>query len=231
MPTGTGSSGGSRHRGSASTGNLVLCHDNNQVTCDGPLDWIVTEDTNAKLRALGWNVIDVFQGDTSVADIVAALQLASSTCGKSTMVNIRTTIGGTVTAGTAKLHHGNYKEEDAALYASPSRSTHSLSEMTRDYFRDRTTIRQTWEKEWNWTLRQYEREYPDKARKLCAGMEDTVDVDQMLLKIETPDKVQATRPFNGVLFNQLMAAVPNMMAGDADLWNYGGYPPSCSHSP
>ncbi|KAI6890714.1 hypothetical protein KC334_g14569, partial [Hortaea werneckii] len=33
--------------------NLVLLYDNNQVTCDGPLDWINTEDINAKMRACG----------------------------------------------------------------------------------------------------------------------------------------------------------------------------------
>jgi dihydroxyacetone synthase len=53
--------------------NLVLCYDNNQVTCDGPLDWIVSEDPNAKVRAIGWNVIDVFDGDHNVDSIVAAL--------------------------------------------------------------------------------------------------------------------------------------------------------------
>ncbi|KAK4933861.1 hypothetical protein LTR66_015855, partial [Elasticomyces elasticus] len=57
--------------------NLVLCYDNNEVTCDGPLDWIVSEKTNDKMAALGWHVIDVFTGDTSVSDIVAALQLAT----------------------------------------------------------------------------------------------------------------------------------------------------------
>ncbi|THV70159.1 hypothetical protein D6D28_05372 [Aureobasidium pullulans] len=31
--------------------NLVLIYDNNQVTCDGPLDWINTEDVNSKMRA------------------------------------------------------------------------------------------------------------------------------------------------------------------------------------
>ncbi|KAF2225997.1 transketolase [Elsinoe ampelina] len=92
--------------------DLVLCYDNNAVTCDGPLDRIVSEDTNAKVRALGWNVIDV-------TDIVAALQLAKSTKGRPTFINIRTTIGfGTSTAGAFKSHHGTYSDEDALMRVS-----------------------------------------------------------------------------------------------------------------
>jgi dihydroxyacetone synthase len=33
--------------------NLVLLYDDNQVTCDGPLEWINTEDINPKMRASG----------------------------------------------------------------------------------------------------------------------------------------------------------------------------------
>ena len=96
--------------------NIVLCYENNAVTCDGPLDWIVTEDTNAKMRALGWNVIDVIDGDSSVDNIVAVLNLARSTKNKPTFINIRATIGfGTSTAGTFKSHHGTYPDEDAVL--------------------------------------------------------------------------------------------------------------------
>lgn len=86
---------------------LVLLYDNNGVTCDGPLSWIDSEDINSKMRAAGWNVINVFDGDESVDNIVRAIRLANSYAGKPTFINIRTTIGyRTSTAGTAKSHHG-----------------------------------------------------------------------------------------------------------------------------
>ena len=56
--------------------NLVLIYDNNQVTCDGPLSWINTEDVNAKMRACGWAVIEISDGTNDVDTIVAALQSA-----------------------------------------------------------------------------------------------------------------------------------------------------------
>lgn len=94
--------------------NLIICYDNNGVTCDGSLDWIVSDDTNAKLRAMGWNMIDVSNGNISIDPVVAVLELAKSHKTQPTFINIKTTIGyGTSTAGTFKSRHGTYSDEDA----------------------------------------------------------------------------------------------------------------------
>ncbi|KUL85772.1 hypothetical protein ZTR_08486 [Talaromyces verruculosus] len=128
--------------------NLIVCYDNNGVTCDGPLDWIVSDDTNAKLRAM---------------------ELAKSHKKQPTFINIKTTIGyGTSTAGTFKSHHGTYSDEDATL------------------------------------------------------LDETLDgIEDFLLSMNIGDKgvSQATRQYNGAIFNQMMERVPNLMAGGADLWN------------
>ncbi len=95
--------------------NLVLLYDNNQVTCDGPLQWINTEDVNSKMRACGWEVLDVADGDYDVPAIVNALRISQELQdrqAKPVFVNIRTVIGvGTATAGTAKAHHGAFDSE------------------------------------------------------------------------------------------------------------------------
>lgn len=201
--------------------NLVLCYDNNQVTCDGPLEWIVSEDTNAKMRAIGWNVIDVCTGDTSVGDIVSALKLARSTKGKPTFINIRTTIGyGTSTAGTFKSHHGTYTDADAAFYASSDVSTtHTLSEQTKAYLAGSVARGQTLEENWNDLLVAYNKAYPTEAQLLSDRMNGKVDYETVLSSIQVPEVNQATRQFNGTVFNTLMSHIPNLIAGGADLWN------------
>lgn len=73
--------------------NLVLIYDNNQITCDGPLNWINTEDVNAKMRASGWNVLEVADGSYDVTKIVLALEFARTCKGKPTFININTVIG------------------------------------------------------------------------------------------------------------------------------------------
>jgi dihydroxyacetone synthase len=200
--------------------NLVLCYDNNQVTCDGPLDWIVTEDTNTKMRAMGWNVIDVFNGDSSVGSIVAALDLARSTRGKPTMLNIRTTIGyGTSTAGTFKSHHGTYTDEDAAYFATEGLPTHTLSERAKKYFQRCLEQGESQESSWGVRLSRYAHEFPENWRDLKARMEGRYDFQGLLSSIKPTDEIQSTRQFNGTVFNKLMAIMPNIMAGGADLWN------------
>lgn len=46
--------------------NLTVIYDNNQVTCDGSVDLTNTENTNAKFRATGRNVVEIFNGSEDV---------------------------------------------------------------------------------------------------------------------------------------------------------------------
>jgi dihydroxyacetone synthase len=201
--------------------NLLVCYDNNQVTCDGPLDWIVSEDTNAKMRSLGWNVIDVLDGDQSVNAITAALDLACTHKNQPTFINIRTTIGyGTSSAGTFKAHHGTYSDDDAALYADRDiTTTHTISGRTKAYFAPIIEKGKKLQNEWQLLFAGYQKGYPKEAEELERRIGGKLDVVDFLNSIEVPAEIQATRQWNGAVFNQLMERVPNLLAGGADLWN------------
>lgn len=201
--------------------NLTLLYDNNQVTCDGPLEWIVSEDTNAKMRALGWNVIDVMDGDSSVASITAALVEAKACKGKPTFINIRTTIGyGTLTAGTFKSHHGTYSDEDAAKLATPGvTETHTLSEKGKEYWRATVSKGQELERCWEDSVKRHREAYPDLSKALQQRINGELDFEQVLSNMKAPQTLVATRQFNGTVFNELMMQIPSLVAGGADLWN------------
>ncbi|OAL28170.1 hypothetical protein AYO20_09589 [Fonsecaea nubica] len=204
--------------------NLCLCYDNNAITCDGPLDWISTEDTNAKMRALGWNVIDVFTGDTSVEDIVAALRLAKSTNGKPTFINIRTTIGyGSATAGTAKAHHGTFTDEDLLPYLTHSdginQETHHISAQVKQYFDKKQEEGRLAEQVWNDRLKRYMCAFPEEGAELTKRLSGEIEFKELLSKLQAPSHEQSTRQANGFIFNKLLASIPHMMPGGADLWN------------
>ncbi|CAG8934653.1 unnamed protein product [Penicillium salamii] len=203
--------------------NLVLCYDNNEITCDGPLDWISCDDTNAKMRASGWHVIDVFSGDTSVSDLVSALNLARSTKGKPTFINIRTTIGyGTAQAGTHKTHHSTYSEADAARYANQSNSaTHQIPEETMAYFDHCKTQGQALELDWNERVELYCKAFPKEGKLLCDRMVGNNDnLETLLRKIDHLES-GATREHNGMVFSQAINTCPSIIAGSCDLWNSG----------
>ncbi|KAJ3953077.1 hypothetical protein N0V92_010464 [Colletotrichum tropicale] len=201
--------------------NLTVLYDNNQVTCDGPLEWIVSEDTNEKMKAMGWNVIDVLDGDSSVSSIVNALAQARHHRSQPTFINIRTTIGfGTSTAGTFKSHHGTYSDDDAALYAATGASSpYMLSTRTKEYFAEVVDRGALAQKIWNKKLQEYGSAHPEDFKALHDRMAGSSDFQTVLDSIEVPGTAQATRTFNGEVFNKLMDNLPHVIAGGADLWN------------
>lgn len=85
--------------------NIIIIYDNNQVTCDGSVDLTNTEDVNAKLRSMGWDVMDVEDGCFDIEGIVSALKKARAATEKPTFINVRTVIGvGSKLAGDARSH-------------------------------------------------------------------------------------------------------------------------------
>ncbi|KAL2209942.1 hypothetical protein CC79DRAFT_1269361 [Sarocladium strictum] len=214
--------------GNLALDNLVLVYDNNAVTCDGPLDWINTEDVNAKFRASGWNVIDVHDGNTDVPAIVKALSAAKATRGKPTMINIRTVIGlGTRASGTYKAHHGAIDAESVraakVLAGQDPSQAHFVSESSLAYFRERATNGVRLEAGWNDLFDQYKEAYPDladelKRRRLGDGkLEAGVE---MLRRLDVSVFANlATRESNGEILSQLWKTCPSLVGGGADLVN------------
>lgn len=198
------------------------------MTCDGPLDWINAEDTNSKMRASGWYVLDVLDGSHNVQAIREALQKAKNLTRKPVFINIRTVIGvGTSTAGTAKAHHGAFDTESVAASKSlagqdPS-TTHSLSEQGLAFFRERKAAGEALEEEWNDLILAYSEKHPTKAAKFAArrsGDLDTDSIRNILTKVDSA-KFQgtATRESNGLILQKLWSEYPALAGGGADLVN------------
>lgn len=206
--------------------NLVLLYDNNQVTCDGPLEWISSEDTNSKMRASGWEVIDVMDGSYDVQAIVSALNLVKSSKGRPVFINIRTVIGvDTAFAGTAKAHHGAFDEESIAelkaLAGLPLNSTHLVPTKALQFFRERVGNGSRLQQEWDVQLAHFRAISPVKAAEFaarCAG--EIGDVERLLEEIDsTRFKGLATREVNGILLEELWKVCPSLCGGGADLVN------------
>lgn len=165
--------------------NLVLLYDNNQVTCDGPLDWINTEDVNAKMIASGWEVINVFDGRYDVRAIVSALDLSKNTS-KPVFINIRTVIGiDMASAGTAKAHHGAFDEKSIAaskeLAGLKADSRYEIPEESLQYLRTSREKGAAAQEKWNKAVEAYSREYPEESKKFEARRNGSQGEFQTLL--------------------------------------------------
>lgn len=207
--------------------NLVLLYDNNQVTCDGPLDWINTEDVNAKMRACGWDVLNVDEGNYDVQAVVAAISHANNLRGKPVFINIRTTIGvGTKVAGTAKAHHGPIDEESVrkskiAAGVDPSK-THEVPERALQYFRECKTRGHKLNQQWDDMVAQYGQSHPALASKLQQRRNGGPGYEalEVLDSIDTASMNDlATRESNGLIMEKIWSVCETLCGGGADLVN------------
>lgn len=213
--------------GSLQLDNLVLIYDNNAVTCDGPLDWINTEDTNAKMRASGWHVIDVLDGCYDVQAIVAALNLAKTVRGQPTFINVRTVIGlGTSVAGTFKAHHGVFDAESIAkskkLAGQDPSVTHVVPDASLAYFRERKAQGEFLEAVWDGLVAKYSAAHPETSASLerCRRGDTGNGWLEILNTIDSSQfKGLATREVNGELIAKVWKAHPALCGGGADLVN------------
>lgn len=207
--------------------NLVLIYDNNQVTCDGPLDWINTENINDKMRATGWHVLEISDGSYDVGSILSALNYTKVLDGKPTFVNIHTVIGlGTPVAGTAKAHHGAF--DKAAVEASKIAAgqdpsvTHFIPPAQLAYFRERKQHGEKIQKDWDALLEDYRSQYPSLAKEFDARRKGQNGTEwlELLKSIDSQQfKGGATRDVNGVVIEKLWDIYPALCGGGADLAN------------
>lgn len=202
--------------------NLTIIYDNNQVTCDGSVDLTNTEDVNAKMRACGWDVVDIEDGCFDVEGIVSALEKARK-AERPRFVNVRTVIGlDTSVAGDAAAHGAAFGTKDVAemkcKYGFNPDEHFAIPELVREFFADLPTRGQALVRDWDTIVSDYASNYPELAAEFEArrrgelppGWED-------LIPKTFPQKPTASRASSGLVFNPLAKAVKSFMVGTADL--------------
>lgn len=212
--------------------NLVVIYDNNQVTCDGPLEWINVEDVNAKMRASGWHVLEVDDGSYNVKTLVSTLEYAKTLVSKPVFINVRTVIGlGTSTAGTYKAHHGVFDSgsvaESKRLAGQDPSSTHQVPSDALEFFRERKQHGQNLEAEWKDLLERYQSMHPmlaEEFQKRRAG-DNGNEWKKALEGIDSTQFIgNATREVSGSLMEILWKTHPALAGGGADLVNSNKIP-------
>ncbi|KAF2492528.1 transketolase [Lophium mytilinum] len=205
--------------------NLTVIYDNNQVTCDGSADIANSaEDVNAKMRACGWNVIDILDGNHDVEAIVKALVAARSSKDKPTFVNVRTIIGiGSQVAGDAKAHGAALGPADVAHVKKQNGMNPDehfvISDEVYAFFRETKSRGRQLEKEWNELVSAYAAEYPELHAEFQMRVKGETEDWMKLIpsKEELPTTPTATRKSAGLVCNPLAAKLPSLMVGTADL--------------
>ena len=207
--------------------NLILIYDNNAVTCDGPLDWINTEDVNKKMEACGWHVIEVEDGSHDVQTVTKALQDAKAIRGKPVFVNVHTIIGlGTQVAGTFKAHHGAFDDasvrKSKAIAGQDPSTTHQVPDRALDYFRERQRHGEKLQAEWTALVDRYDNQFPRQGADLNARRRGELGTEyaRALAEMDSSSfEGLATRETNGKLIEKMWPLCKALCGGGADLVN------------
>lgn len=203
--------------------NLTVIYDNNQITCDGSVDLTNTEDVNAKMRACGWDVINIEDGCYDVEGIVRALEQARASKGKPTFINARTVIGlGSHVAGQAAAHGAAFGVDNVAEMKKTNGFTPDdhfvVGEPVRQFFKDLPERGERHVAQWNQLLDRYNTEYPDLGAEFQRRMRGELPANwKDLIPTSFPNKPTASRAASGLVFNPLAQNISSFMVGTADL--------------
>lgn len=205
-------------------GKLIYLYDANQITLDGPLSLIMSEDVGARYAACGWHVQHVEDGDRDLAALDRAITAAKAETERPSIIVIRTTIGfgSPKKAGTSAAHGSPLGEAELAatkiaLGWDPAASFHVPAEVAEHLdARGRGAAARA---AWLETVAAWRAQHPELASELerCVAGELPADWERAIPQWAKGSAAVATRVASGKVLAALASAIPNLWGGDADL--------------
>ena len=208
--------------GTLGLGKLVVFYDDNGISIDGEVEGWFTDDTPARFRAYGWQVIEAVDGHDAVA-VDEAIRAARADADKPTLICCKTTIGfgSPGKAGTASTHGAPLGDEEIAATRQALDWPHPPFEVPDD-------IRASWdarakgqarEDGWQQTWSAYRESSPDQAAEFERRMDNALPVDfeqrliETLSELQADDSKVATRKASAMALEQLCKHLPEMLGG------------------
>ena len=207
-------------------GKLVAVYDDNGISIDGDVRGWFRDDTAARFRAYGWNVIDAVDGHDQAA-IDAALASATASTDRPTLVICKTHIGfgSPEKADTADAH-------GAPLGAAEVARTRERLQWNHAPFAIPDAIRSAWdarpqgaarEAEWNELFARYAAAFPAEAAEFTRRVGNALPADWAAIRADVVNAGAAaaapvaTRKASQQSLEILTARVPELLGGSADL--------------
>ncbi len=212
--------------GTLGLSKLIVFYDDNGISIDGEVEGWFTDDTPARFRAYGWQVIEAVDGHNPVA-IDEAIKAARGNTDQPTLICCKTTIGfGAPTkAGTAATHGAPLGDEEIA-------ATREALDWNHPPFEVPDEIRNGWdareagaqrEQEWRTTWSAYRDSRPEQSAEFERRMQGELPEDfedrfvEVLMAMQADNSKVATRKASTMALEIMAKALPEMLGGSADL--------------
>ena len=205
---------------------LIAIYDDNGISIDGQVaPWFV-DDTPARFRAYGWNVIGPVDGhDVDAVD--AAIAQARRSTDKPTLIVAKTHIGkgSPNRANTAKAHGEPLGADEIKLTREALGWSHAPFEIPREVYADWDAKAQGKKAQaaWNERFAAYKKAYPAQAAEFTRRMKGQLPKNFAQVAVDaaitahTKAETVASRKASQIALEAFTAALPEMLGGSADL--------------
>lgn len=203
-------------------GKLIVLFDDNGISIDGPTSLTTSEDHLGRFKACGWDVQAVDGHDMQAVE--GAIAAAKKT-GTPSLIACKTTIafGSPNKAGTSSSHGSPLGKDEIAKTREQLGWSHAPFEIPEHILKEWRKAGQNstdkfaaWEKRFGALDSKKQAEFSRiNAGKLPDGLADVFDNLKKKYASEKPN--WATRKSSGEVLKDVVAAVPEMIGGSADL--------------
>ena len=209
--------------GTLGLSKLIVFYDSNGISIEGSTDIAFTENVVDRMKAFGFQTIEVEDGN-DLAAIGKAIEEAKADKNRPSFIKINTVIGygAGKKQGTAGAHGEPLGSEAlAALKSGFGFNPEESFKVDADVYENFNKINEKnakIEEEWNKLFKEYASKYPEDAKKWDNYYSEIngslIDGDEFWAWDDAP---AATRNISGSIINRLKDIFPNLIGGSADL--------------
>jgi len=206
-------------------GKLIGFYDDNKITIDGSTDLSFSDDTAKRFEGYGWQVLHV--DDVNDPDALdAAIAEAKADTRRPTLVVVKTQIGfgSPNKAGTSKAHGEPLGKDEIKLtkeaYGWPTAEPFHVPQEALAHWRDQVRERGAEaRRDWAARFNAYRAAFPAEAAELERRLrgELPAEWDATIPSFTRDNGNVASRAASNVVLNALVARVPELLGGSADL--------------
>ena len=203
---------------------LIIFYDSNNISIEGGTDIAFTENVQERMKAFGFQLLEVADGN-DMAAISKAIEEAKADTEHPSFITVHTQIGYGCPAkqGKASAHGAPLGEDNIIAMKEnlgwPSTEPFYVPDEVYKHYEELGKKGEEAEAKWQALFAEYAATYPEMKAKWDAFHRD-VDA-QALLDNEDfwayEDKPQATRSLSGIMINRLKSIMPQLIGGSADL--------------
>ncbi len=212
--------------GTLGLGKLIAFYDDNGISIDGEVEGWFTDDTPARFRAYGWQVISAVDGH-SIDAVKAAIKTAQGQTDNPTLICCKTIIGKGAPnkQGTEATHGSPLGEDEVAATRQVLGWEYGPFEIPADIYagwdaRKQGAVR---EKDWDQAMADYALAYPELAAQLRRRLAGELPADfsqqaaAYIVRCQQEGKSIASRKASENCLNAFGPLLPELLGGSADL--------------